>query len=159
MDPLGPGMRTIAEEGHASGLPTGTTVDVLGHGQRCTNVVVREQGRVYSGRQGWILTAYLIERSTPPAASTSLPRYTVLEELGASIHVLVPTVRKATPRDELSRIARDIAVRESANEVYLYTTRAAYQINVNGSQGARDDQILNRGLLGLLRNGVFEPWP
>lgn len=159
MDPMGPGMQTIAEEGYASGVPTGTTVEVLGQGDRSTHVVVREQGRVYSGRRGWLPSAQLVERAEPAPPSGSFPKYTVLEELGASIHVLVPTLRKSTARDELSRIADEIALRERATEVYLYSTRAAYEINVNGSQSARDDQTLNRGLLGRLKNGVFESWP
>lgn len=156
---MGPGMQTIAEEGYASGVPTGTTVEVLGQGQRSTHVIVREQGRVYSGRRGWVPSTQLVERATPPRSSESLPKYTVLEELGASIHILLATLRKSTPREALSRIAREIAGRESANEVYLYTTGASYEINVNGSQGAHDDRTLDRGLLGVLRNGVFEPWP
>jgi hypothetical protein len=102
-----------------------------------------------------------------PAATqfdATLPKYEVLEKVravgesgwGVIVEVLVSSLRRTTPTEELERIARGIAAQEEADEVLLYRTRSGFEANVDAEYGRRNPGALREGYLGMWIRGTFK---
>ncbi len=81
-------------------------------------------------------------------ANPSLPRYEILEKMGATIEVLVTSLRPSGQPDNFSRHLLEITRREGAAVAHFYSTREAYDANVNGGTNPRTiDRAMKRGYL------------
>jgi hypothetical protein len=149
-------IRRLLETADAFGVPNGADVTVTQQGVTGTRIRIEEQGRVYTGKVGWVPSEWVVPRPKPTGTDPSLPSYTVLEKMGTSIHVLVPSIRANS--SNLANLLVAITQREGAEQAWFYRTRAAYDANVNGgTDQAEVDRRLRQGLLGSVEHGQFQP--
>jgi hypothetical protein len=154
----GPAIRHLLETTDAFGVPNGVDVTVRRHGDLGALVRIDEPGRVYSGKEGWALYAWVLPRPAPPPRDPLLPSYTVLEKMGSSIHVLVPSLQPNMSAERLAPVLIAITQLEAADEASFYQTRSAYDANVNGGPNqAEIDRRLKQGYLGSVEGGQFQP--
>lgn len=148
------------EQRLAFGVPNGVDVVVLHQSGAEARVRIDEPNRVYSGREGWVPAEWLRHRPNPGQADPSLPRYEILDKMGATIDVLVATLSPNRDAATLKRHLLEITRREGAGAANFYSTREAYDANVNGGTNPRTiDRAMKRGYLGRVENGVFQPSP
>lgn len=151
------GLRQLARQGQVFSIPNNTLVEVVDGSALLTKVRVTEQGRVYSGREGWLAYEAVVSAERDEEALAGLPEYTVLDRIGDYVEVLLPSVEPSTPVSQLETIARGIAEAERVGTLHLYKTEAAQQAHLSDSFAERHPDALADGYLGGFKNGEFQP--
>lgn len=89
-----------------------------------------------------------------------LPEYEVLDrisQMNGRIYgdVLVPSIPRSTPTDEIEQLATDICIQENIDDICLYCTEEAFEANCSSNYSDAHPNALRDGFLGSLNNGSF----
>lgn len=93
-----------------------------------------------------------------------LPEYEVLDrisQMNGRVYgdVLVPSIPRSTPVDEIQQLAIDICIQENIDDICLYCTEDAYIANTYGEPEYYprpvEPNAIENGFLGSLKNGSF----
>lgn len=89
-----------------------------------------------------------------------LPEYEVLEriaQMNGRVYgdVLVPSIPRSTPSEEIKQLAIDICNQENLDDVCLYCTEEAFEANYDWNYSETHPNALRDGYLGSLINGSF----
>lgn len=89
-----------------------------------------------------------------------LPEYEVLDRIAMMNgrvygDILVKSISRSTPADEIEQLAIDICIQENLDDVCLYCTEEAFEANLNMNYSEAHPNALRDGFLGSLNNGSF----
>jgi hypothetical protein len=101
----------------------------------------------------------------PSTPAVRIPPYTVvfhqrmISPPGVLVEVVVPSLSRRTPQQEVARIAEAILRGEAGDRLIIYSTHAAFRANEDADYGRRHPRALADGYLGRVENGAFRPPP
>ena len=78
---------------------------------------------------------------------------------GVLVEVVVPSLSRRTPQQEVARIGEAILRREAGDRLNIYSTHAAFRANEDAEYGRQHPRALADGFLGRIVDGTFRPPP